>query len=178
MTQLYAPPAARRRVPKGLIITFVVVAALACGVCGGVVWWRAHQAAVAAAADEAAGNQALRDARQDIDTLNTMDYRATTADLQAWLGATTGTLNGQLTQGRAGLEEQFRATRLITSGTVTAARVVSADSVRGTATILGTEDVNVSLAGTNSVRHNGFRADLVRTAAGWRLNTFTTTAIN
>lgn len=179
MTQLQAPPPrqekTRARVPKGLVIALAVIIVAGGAIWGGVAWWHHHQAEVTAAADTATGNEALQQARTEINALNTMDYHSVNADYQAWLNATTGTLYGQLTQGATGLKQQFQLGKMVTTGSITLARVAAADSAKGTATILGTETVNVSLSGRQTVRHNGFRADLIRTAAGWRLNDFTTT---
>jgi Mce-associated membrane protein len=183
MTQVQPPPTATRRPAirrsgkKGLLIAAVVLAVVAGGALGGSAWWHAHQAAERAAADAAAGADALRDGRQDIDTMNTMDYRRMDACVKAWLSATTGTLHGQLIQAATGLEEQFQTQKLVTSGKITIAKVIQADSVAGTATMLGTEDVHVTLGSAQSLKHNGFRADLIRTPAGWRLDAFTTDPI-
>lgn len=160
----------RRRV----LIIAVAVLAVAGATWGGIAWWHAHQAAERAAADAAAGQAALRDARHDVLTMNTMDYRTVGSCWQAWLGVSTGTLHGQLTQSATLLTRQFQQQKLITSGTITKAEVVSADSVAGTATILGTEDLHVTDNGTRAINHEGFRADLLRTPDGWRLTAFAT----
>jgi Mce-associated membrane protein len=183
MTQVQPPPTTTHRLAiphnrrKPLLIAAVVVVVLVAGIWGGTAWWHAHQAAQRAAADAAAGVVALRDGQQDINTMNTMDYRRLDACMKAWLSATTGTLHGQLSQSATDLETEFQAEELVTSGKITVAKVVQADSVAGTATMLGTEDLLVTLGTTQSTKHNGFRADLVRTAVGWRLNTFTTDAM-
>jgi Mce-associated membrane protein len=150
---------------------------VAAAIWGGTVLWHAHQTAQRDAANAAAGADALHDARQDIATLNTMDYRRVGADFQAWLSASTGTLNSQLAQSAAGLKQQFVATRAVTSGTITKARVAVADAAAGTATILGTEDQLVSFGSTHTTKHNGFDAQVSLTAAGWRLTSFTTAPI-
>lgn len=106
--------------------------------------------------------------------MNTMDYRHVDTDWAAWLGVSTGTLHGQLSQSAAVLTEQFQAQKLITSGTITKAEVAAADSVAGTATIIGTEDLHIINNGTVALNHEGFRADLSRTPVGWRLVAFTT----
>src|SRR6266568_5972708 len=159
---------------RRIVIVAIAVAVVAGATWGGITWWHAHKAAERAAADAAAGAEALRDARLDVLTMNTMDYRHVDACWQAWLGASTGTLHGQLTQSAAVLTQQFQQQKLITSGTITKAEVAQADSVAGTATILGTEDLHVTNNGTRAINHEGFRADLQRTPAGWRLTAFTT----
>jgi hypothetical protein len=180
MTQLQAPPhevPARRVSRKVLLVLGVLVVVVAAGVWGGVTWWHSHQAAQRNAADAAAGVAALRDARQDIVILNAMDYRKLDASYQAWLDASTGALNHQLTQAAPALKQQFQATRVLTSGTIRQARVVTVDAAEGTASILGIEDQSVTSGGTHSVRHNGFHADVSLTAAGWRLTSFNTTPV-
>src|SRR5215472_173075 len=163
-----------RRILASLIIGLVVAGAT----WGGVAWWHAHQAAERAAADAAAGAAALRDARRDVLTMNTMDYRQVSVDWQAWLGVSTGTLHGQLSQSAAVLTQQFQEQKLITSGTIIKAEVAAADSVAGTATIIGTEDLHIINNGTPAVNHEGFRADLSRTPGGWRLTAFATDELN
>lgn len=159
---------------RRILIVAIAVAVVAGATWGGITWWQAHQAAERAAADAAAGAEALHDARRDILTMNTMDYRKVSQCWQAWLGASTGTLHGQLTQSAAVLTQQFQQQKLITSGTITKAEVTQADSVAGTATILGIEDLHITNNGTQAINHEAFRADLRRTPVGWRLTAFTT----
>ena len=159
---------------RTLLIVLIAVLVVAGGAWGGVTWWHAHQAADRAAADAAAGVAALKDARRDVLTMNTMDYRDVDQCWRAWLGASTGTLHGQLTQSAAVLTQQFQQQKVVTSGTITKAEVAAADSVAGTATIIGTEDLHITNNGTQAVNHEGFRADLSRTTQGWRLTAFTT----
>lgn len=180
MTQVQAPPPrerTRRKIPWKLIIAVLIVGVLVGGYFGVRAIINAHDASVVAAANTAAGNQALSDARQDINTLNTMDYRNFNTDFPAWLNATTGTLYGRLKAAQAGLQTEFQSSQFTTSGTITDLKVAGANAAAGTASILGTETVNVSEAGQQTVRHNGFRADLIRTAVGWRLNDFNTTQL-
>jgi hypothetical protein len=107
-----------------------------------------------------------------------MDYRKLDASYQAWLGASTGALNGQLTQAGPALKQQFQLNKVVTTGIIRQARVVSANAAAGTASILGIEDQSVTSGGTHSTRHNGFHADVGLTAAGWRLTSFNTTPVH
>lgn len=163
---------------RRILIIAVAVLVVAGATWGGIAWWHAHQAAERAAADAAAGAEALRDARRDVLTMNTMDYRHMDTCWQAWLGVSTGTLHGQLSQSAAVLTQQFQEQKLITSGTIMKAEVSTADAVAGTATIIGTEDLHITNSGTQAVNHEGFRADLSRTPTGWRLTAFTTDPLN
>lgn len=180
MTQLQSPPreTRKRRVNgKATVITAVVAIVVAAAVWGGITLWHNHQNAQRAAANAAAGAEALRDAKQDIVTLNTMDYRKVDANYRAWLDASTGQLNSQLTQAASALKQQFETNRVVTTGTITKVKVIAADAAAGTATILGIEDLRVLSGGQHSTRHNGFHAEVSLTAAGWRLTSFTTDPI-
>jgi Mce-associated membrane protein len=180
MTQLLSPPTrprTRRLNRKLLVIVGVLVIVAGAAIWGGTAWWQAHQAAAKAAADAAAGAAALVDGQRDVDVMNTMDFHNVDVNFQAWLNVSTGALHNQLTQAESGLKQQFATNQVVTSGRITRVRVVSPDAAAGTATILGTEDVQLTTGKSTVTQHNGFHANLSRTPAGWRLTSYATDTI-
>ena len=120
--------------------------------------------------------QILRDATTAINTLNTMDYRDVDADLDAWLGATSGALHSQMTQTTAMLKLQFSSQHITMSGKILTIQVDAVDMTAGTARISGTDDVRISAPGTDKTNHDSFQAQLVRAEGGWKLSRYDNSA--
>lgn len=164
---------------RGWILRAVaLVVALVVVITGLVAWWRADHSDEATRAAER--DVVLISATQDIETLNTLDYRQIDAGLARWQAVTTGTMHDQLTQVGAADRKLLAKQHKVSSGRVIDAAVVALGD--GTATVIASVEVTVR-DGTNpavqpTVKRNRFTADLVRTGGTWKLETLDQVAVS
>lgn len=122
----------------------------------------------------------LISARQNIETLNSLDYRKVDQGLKAWSAVTTGALHDQLVdvdkENRTLLADQKK----ISTGKVVDAAVIDLDS--RTATVIAAVEITVEDAAkpgsTPTVKRNRFSADLVKVKGKWKLENLQQVAVN
>ena len=141
-------------------------------------WWRA-------AHDDNAARAAVRDtvliaATQDIETMNTLDYRQVDDGLTRWRAVTTGTLHDQLAQVSADDRKLLAQQQKVSTGKVIDAAVV--DLGDGTATVIASVEVTVrdgaDPTADPTVKRNRFTADLVHTGGTWKLESLDQVAVS
>ncbi|WP_164478004.1 hypothetical protein [Nocardioides pantholopis] len=168
-------PAGNRR--RWLPALALVLAGAVC-VSGVLAWWRSDH-------DESADvarwrDSALIEARQHVETMNSLDYREVEAGLASWAEVTTGTLHDQLTEvgaeDRALLEEQ----RKISTGRVVDAAVVDVDA--DSATVIVALEITVQDDADPTaepvVKRNRFSVDLARVGGDWLVEDLQQVAVN
>jgi Mce-associated membrane protein len=158
----------RRPGPLTVLLAGAAVMALAFAVVSGVVWWRAgHDGATAQAQ---ARDAALVQARLDIATLNTLDYRAVDAGLTQWSAVTAGSLHSQIAQASATEKKIILNSKTVTKAVVLAAAVTSLNLGKGTASVIASVQVTkIPDTGTSVVDRNRVSATLSLVHGTWRL---------
>jgi Mce-associated membrane protein len=130
-----------------------------------------HSDAARFAADR---DQALAAGRQEIATLDSMDYRHADAGLRAWLAASTGPLHDELQRSQAQSTKQIQQGRTVAVGQVVDAAVTELDDRAGTAQVIASVRIVLTPGGgTASTQRNRYQAGLTRTGDGWRLSSLT-----
>ena len=161
---------------RWLLLLLLVAALVAAS--GAFAWWQAGHDADRLAAQKR--DTVLIEARQGIETMNTLDYRSVDKGVKAWSQVTTGTLRDQL----AGVSEEDRTLlaeqKKISTGKVVDAAVIDVDDT--TATVIAAVEVTVQDAakpGSDpTVKRNRFSADLVKTGGRWKLESLQQVAVN
>lgn len=152
-----------------LITAGLLVVAVAFAGWAGFLWLRAS-------GDDSHAYVADRDAVlqtgfRDIATLTSLDYRQPDAGLKRWADVSAGALHEQLAQTSRPTKEQLAAAKTVTTGTVVDASVTELDARAGTATVIASVQVVVTpVSGKPVTKRNRLRAELTRTADGWKLS--------
>lgn len=141
-------------------------------------WWQASHDEDRLAAETR--DTVLIEARQNIETMNTLDYRTVDDGVKAWSDVTTGTLRDQLAgvsaEDRKLLEEQQK----ISTGRVVDAAVVDLEG--SSATVTAAVEVTVQDAAKPdsepTVKRNRFSADLVKVGDRWKLESLQQVAVS
>ncbi|NRQ48728.1 nuclear transport factor 2 family protein [Aeromicrobium sp. YC3-14] len=177
-------PASRRKDPEprqrsGGGWRFVLLGvALLVAASGSFAWWQTS-------GDEDRKTAETRDAvllqaRQDIATMNTLDYRKVDAGVKAWGAVTTGTLRDQLTQVSKEDRQLLAEQKKISTGRVVDASVVDLDA--SSATVIAAVEVTVQDAAKPdsepTVKRNRFSADIVKVGGRWRIETLQQVAVS
>lgn len=163
---------------RSLVVSLVLVAGLVVMASGLVAWSRTGPSETQLR--EQARNAVLITAKQDIATLNTLDYRKVAAGIDEWRSRTTGKLHDQL----AAVTEKEMSTladqKKISVGHVVEAGVLELD--KGTATVIAAVEVTVKDANvpdsTPTIKRNRFSADLVRVGGEWKLESLQQVPVN
>ncbi|TDP95172.1 hypothetical protein [Labedaea rhizosphaerae] len=151
------------------ISTVLLVVAVAFAGWTGFLWLRASS-------DDSRAYVADRDAvlqtgYRDIATLTSLDYRQPDAGLKRWADVSAGPLHEQLAQTSQPTKQQLAAAKTVTTGTVVDASVTELDARAGTATVIASVRVVVTpVSGKPVTKRNRLRAELMRTADGWKLS--------
>ncbi|MGH1562162.1 hypothetical protein [Mumia sp. DW29H23] len=168
---------AARRTPWWRRYALPAVAALVL-VVGVFLWWRAatdDQLSLADTRDEV-----LIAATQNIETMNTLDYREVDAGLAAWMDVTTGTLHDQLAQVGDDERQLLADQKKISTGKVVDAAVFAVDEEK--ATVVASVEVTVQDDAKPdeepSLKRNRFTADLVNVDGEWLLESLEQVAVN
>jgi Mce-associated membrane protein len=157
-----------RRLPV-LITAGLLVVAVAFAGWAGFLWL--HASGDDSRAYVADRDAVLQTGYRDIATLTSLDYRQADAGLKRWADASTGPLHEQLAQTTEPTKQQLAAAKTVTTGTVVDASVTEMDARAGTATLIASVQVVVTPVSGNPVtKRNRLRADLTRTADGWKLS--------
>lgn len=119
----------------------------------------------------AARDEALQNGEQAIQNLNTLDYRALDKSLQSWVDSSTGDLQRDITQGRAGFEQKMREAQTVSTAKVLEGAVTELDDRSGKARVIVAVEVTVTPPkGDPVVKRNRLIGELTRTRAGWKLS--------
>ena len=145
---------------------------------GAFAWWQASHDADLKAADTR--DVVLVQARQAIETMNTLDYRKVDAGVKAWAAVTTGTLRDQLAAVSAEDRTLLADQKKISTGRVVDAAVVDLDG--NSATIIAAVEVTVKDAAKSdsepTVKRNRFTADAVKVGGTWKLASLQQVAVS
>lgn len=146
---------------------FVASAALA--VYSGVSWAvTAHDPAMAQAADR---DQALQAGRQEITTLNTLDYTTVQQGLDLWMASTTGAFHDELQKDRDATVTRIAQAKTTTKAQVTDAGISQLDDQGGTATMIAVVNVTVTQQGQQPVQKTvRYQAQLTRVGPQWKIS--------
>ncbi|RLV55024.1 hypothetical protein D9V41_13075 [Aeromicrobium phragmitis] len=169
-----SPRTSRGRLGEWLILALAVVLAIS-GVVAGWLAWNDDTIEQAQTRDAV-----LVEARQHIETMNTLDYREVDEGLAAWADVTTGTLHDQLV-GVSDEEKQLLAEQqMISTGKVVDAAVTDFDA--SSATVIAAVEVTVEddadPDAEPTVKRNRFSAELLRVEGEWKLENLQQVAVN
>ncbi|MET0819888.1 MAG: hypothetical protein ABWY58_02905 [Aeromicrobium sp.] len=160
-------------------LVLLLVAALVAA-SGAFMWWQADRDPDRASAQTR--DTVLIEARQAIETMNTLDYRSVDKGVKAWSQVTTGTLRDQLAGVSADDRTLLAEQKKISTGRVVDAAVIDADADDGTATVIAAVEVTVRDAAKPdsepTVKRNRFSADLVKVGGRWKLESLQQVAVN
>jgi Mce-associated membrane protein len=166
---------ARRRIPWELVL--LLVAALVAA-SGAFMWWNADHDPDRAAAQNR--DTVLIEARQAIETMNTLDYRSVDKGVKAWSQVTTGTLRDQLAGVSADDRKLLAEQKKISTGRVVDAAAIDVDD--SSATVIAAVEVTVRDAANPgsepTVKRNRFSADLVKVGGRWKLESLQQVAVS
>jgi Mce-associated membrane protein len=159
------------------LVALLLVAALV-AVSGVFMGWQADRAPDRASAETR--DTVLIEARQAIETMNTLDYRSVDKGVKAWLQVTTGTLRDQLAGVSADDRTLLAEQKKISTGRVVDAAVIDVDD--GSATVIAAVEVTVRDAAKPdsepTVKRNRFSADLVKVGGRWKLESLQQVAVS
>ena len=132
-------------------------------------WYQAaHDDSLAYSRDR---DTVLRAAEQGVQNLNTLDYRKVDQGLTAWENSSTGDLRQELVSGRAQFSTQVRQAKTITSARILDGAVTELDDHAGKASVIVAVQITVTPpTGTPATKQSRMRAQLTRTASGWKLS--------
>jgi len=155
----------------------VVVAALV-AIGGSMLWWQATHDDDRTTADTR--DAVLIEARQNIEVMNTLDYREVDEGVKAWTEVTTGTLRDQLAGVSAEDRKLLAEQQKISVGRVVDAAVIDVDE--DSATVIAAVEVSVQDASNPgsdpTVKRNRFTADLLRVGDRWKLESLQQVAVS
>jgi Mce-associated membrane protein len=157
------------RDPVRAVATALAVVAALCAVWFGWSWYdTAHSASLHYSRLRDA---ALSSGRQEIQNLNTLDYRTVDKNLKVWQDSSTSDLYRQITQGRTDFTTEIQQARTVTTAKVLAAAITELDEHAGKARMIAAVQITVTPpTGRPGVKQTRFIAELTRTAAGWKLS--------
>ncbi|WP_433331959.1 hypothetical protein [Spirillospora sp. CA-294931] len=115
--------------------------------------------------------EVLRSGEQAVQNLNTLDYRSLAAGLKTWQDSTTSDLYKQITEGRAGFEQELQKARTITSAKILAGAVSELDVRSGKASVIVAVQITVTPPqGAPVTKQSRLLGHLARTSGGWKLS--------
>jgi Mce-associated membrane protein len=150
------------------LIAGVAALALVFAVISAVIWWQAGHGGDQARAE--ARDAVLVQARLDIATLNTLDYKNVNAGLAQWSAVTAGSLHSQIAQANTASKKIIQESKTVTKAVVLAAAVTSLDLRTGTASVIASVQVTKTPdTGASVVDRNRVSATLSLTNGTWRM---------
>ncbi|QRP44061.1 hypothetical protein [Amycolatopsis sp. FDAARGOS 1241] len=131
-------------------------------------WWRAaHDDSLTRGRDRDA---VLAAATTELVTLNTIDYRTAGADVDRWLGATTGQYGKNLADDRQLQVGRATSTKTVSTASLRQAAVTELDPAAGTARVIAVLDVRVSTGGGAAVpKQARLTVDFTREGSAWKV---------
>lgn len=113
----------------------------------------------------------LRDARQAVLNLNTLDYHNAQAGLDLWIQSSTGSVRDEFAKNRDAYAQLVTQQKRTTTATISDAAVAELDDRSGTARVLLGVDVTVTPEGQEpTVTRQRIEAEMTRTDDGWKIS--------
>jgi Mce-associated membrane protein len=155
------------RLGRVLPVASVVAAVLA--LVFGALWLIAlNSDSVSVASDRDA---VLRDARQAVLNLNTLDYHNAPAGLDLWIQSSTGSVRDEFQKNRDAYAQLVTQQKRTTTATIADAAVGELDDRTGVARVLIGVDVTVTPEGQQpTVTRQRIEAEMTRTDEGWKVS--------
>ncbi|MET0190766.1 MAG: hypothetical protein ABW212_17325 [Pseudonocardia sediminis] len=162
-----APTAPPGRLARALPIASVVAALLA--LVFGALWLISlNSDSVSVASDRDA---VLRDARQAVLNLNTLDFHNAQGGLDLWIQSSTGSVRDEFEKNRDAYAQLVTQQKRTTSATIADAAVGELDDRAGVARVLVGVDVTVTPEGQQpTVTRQRIEAEMTRTDDGWKVS--------
>lgn len=161
-----ASPAVRRRI-LWVVVALTIAAAVFAG-WAGLRWWQASNDESLELAQTR--DQVLIAAHNNIETLNSLDYRDVDDGLDAWLDATTGDLHDQLAEVGDQDKQAIQDAAKVSTGRVVEAAVIDLSAGGDSASVIAVVEVTVQpVDGETTVKSNRFTGDLVLDDGEWKL---------
>ncbi|ALE81894.1 hypothetical protein XF36_01105 [Pseudonocardia sp. HH130629-09] len=158
--------------PPGPLARALPVAAVVAGVLAvvlGCLWLFALNSDATQVAQ--ARDAALRDARQAVINLNTLDHKDAQKGLDLWIQSSAGSVRDEFVSNRDAYAKLVTDQKRTTTATVTDAAVTEVDPRAGTARVLAGVDVNVTPEGGQpTVTRQRIELGMVRTDDGWKVD--------
>ncbi|MDQ4118178.1 MAG: hypothetical protein M3235_14640 [Actinomycetota bacterium] len=162
------PPQAAPSGPGWVLPVASVVAAVLAIVFGALWLIALNSDSVTIAAERDA---ALRDARQAVLNLNTLDYHNAQAGLDLWIQSSTGSVRDEFAKNRDAYAQLVTQQKRTTTATISDAAVGELDDRSGVARVLLGVDVTVTPEGQQpSVTRQRIEAEMTRTDDGWKVS--------
>ena len=118
-----------------------------------------------------ARDEALRDARQAVVNLNTLDHADPQRGLDLWIQSSAGSVRDEFVQNRDAYAQLVSEQGRTTSAEVTDAAVTEVDPRAGTARVLAGVDVTVTAEGGEpAVTRQRIELGMFRTDDGWKVD--------
>ncbi|MBC3189702.1 hypothetical protein H7X46_01315 [Pseudonocardia sp. C8] len=160
-------PEAPGRSARVLPIAAVVAAVLA--LVFGALWLLALNSDAVQVAQ--ARDEALRDARQAVINLNTLDHKDAAKGLDLWIQSSSGSVRQEFEKNRDAYAQLVTQQKRTTSATVADAAVTEVDPRAGTARVLAGVDVTVTPEGGRpTVTRQRIELGMVETPEGWKVD--------
>lgn len=154
--------------PARLLPVAAIVAALLALVLGALWLFALNSDAVQVAH---ARDDALRDARQAVINLNTLDHTDAQKGLDLWIQSSAGSVREEFTKNRDAYAQLVTEQRRTTTATIADAAVAEVDPRAGTARVLAGVDVSVTPEGrAPTVTRQRIEVGMVRTDDGWKVD--------
>ncbi|MET7996293.1 hypothetical protein ABZU76_35930 [Amycolatopsis sp. NPDC005232] len=153
---------------KARLLVVVPVLAVLAAAWFGWSWWRAaHDDALARGRDRDA---VLAAASTELVALNTIDYHNGGADVDRWIGATTGQYGANLAGDRQLQLDRATSTKTVSTASLLQAAVTDLDPAAGTARVIAVLDVRVSTGGGAAVpKQARLTVDFARDGDAWKV---------
>lgn len=118
-----------------------------------------------------ARDEALRDARQAVINLNTLDHKDAQRGLDLWIQSSTGSVRDEFVKNRDAYAQLVTEQKRTTTAAVTDAAVSEVDPRAGTARVLVGVDVTVTPEGRQpTVTRQRIEVGMVRADDGWKVD--------
>ena len=113
----------------------------------------------------------LRDARQAVLNLNTLDFHNAPGGLDLWIQSSTGSVRDEFVKNRDAYAQLVTQQKRTTSATIADAAVAELDDRVGVARVLVGVDVTVTPEGQQpTVTRQRIEAEMTRTPDGWKVS--------
>ena len=149
------------------LVVLVLLAAVAAGWFGWSWWSAAHDDGLALARER---DTVLRQAREALVTLNTLDYGTAKQDIGQWAKVTTGRFGTELADRRKDQLRQIKKSETVATATVASASVTELRPRKGSARVMAVLDIEMRSKDSESrSRHSLLEVELTDTEDGWKV---------
>ncbi len=116
-------------------------------------------------------DDALKNGRELVARLTTLDHHRIDQGIADWLAASTGPLRDQLSKTDDATKQTLAKDATVSTGKVLDAAISELDDHAGTAKMLASVEITMAREGAApSTKRNRFAAGLTRTGEGWKLS--------